>query len=294
MSISVGEVIGNGLLSSQLNSDNAQSEVSSSFQDILSQMLSVDSEGQVNEEQVFAALINERLTSMKGSEAAQEFETRYQTEQKQYERADGYIFLEDAARAALKSMSDDGILTLEEAETIHGQAFQGAQLDGNKNALYDSIGSTMAVAMVEMALQSAESAITEFDEGTATAGRLAFDMEEDMSAQTVSAGSEAVTLTTNSYSDSLIWKPSSDTNGDVAIILDSYLKNNIDSVTLLNSSGNVLEEKGVVRVDDRDRSILFFNRPGDEYPDDLTVRVSLKDGDAVQYLVANPSDRLGY
>ncbi len=293
MSISVGEVSGNGLLSSQLTSDNAQSEVSSSFQHILNQMLTADSEGQVNEEQVFAALINERLTSMKGAEAAQEFEARYQTEQKEYERADGYIFLEDAARAALESMSDDGILTLEEAETIHGQAFQGAQLDGNKNALYDSIGSTMAVAMVEMAIQSAESAITEFDEGSVTAGRLAFDME-DMSAQTVSAGSEAVTLTADSYSDGLIWKPSSDSNGDVAIILDSYLKNNIDSVTLLDSSGKVLEEKGVVKVDDRDRSILFFNRSGDEYPDDLTVRVSLKDGDAVQYLVANPSDRLGY
>ena len=261
MSISVGEVSGNGLLSSQVTSDSTQSEVSSSFQDILNQMLTVDSEGQVNEEQVFAALINERLTSLKGSETALEFEARYQTEQKEFERADGYIFLEDAAKAALESMSDDGILTLEEAETIHGQAFQGAQLDENTDTLYDSIGSTMAVAMVEMAIESAESAITEFDEGTATAGRLAFDIE-DMSAQTVSAGSEAVTLTADSYSDGLIWKPSSDTNGDVAIILDSYLKNNIDSVTLLDSSGKMLEEKGVVKVDDQDRSILFFQPAG--------------------------------
>ena len=293
MSIPVGEVSGNGLLSSQLTSDNTQSGVSNSFQDILDQMLSADNEGQVNEEQVFAALINERLTSLKGSEAAEEFETRYQTQQKEFQRADGYIFLEDAARAALESMSDDGILTLEEAETVHGQAFQGAQLDGDKNALYDSFGSTMAVAMIEMAIQSAESSITEFDEGTATAGRLAFDMQ-DMPAQTASAESGALSLTSDSYSDGLIWKPSSDTNGDVAIILDSYLKNNIDSVTLLDSTGKILEEKGVVKVDDRDRSILFFNRPGDEYPDDLTVRVSLKDGDAVQYLVSNPSDRLGY
>ncbi|MCK5517304.1 MAG: hypothetical protein KAI39_10550, partial [Desulfobulbaceae bacterium] len=160
--------------------------------------------------------------------------------------------------------------------------------------LYDSLGSTMAVTMVELALQSAEDAITGFDAGTATPGRLGFGMEDMMAAQTLPSQSGAVSLAAGSYSDGLIWKPASDTTGDVGIILDSYLKGNIDSVTLHDSNGNILEEKNVARTDDRERSIVFFNRPGHEYPDNMTVRVSLKDGDALQYLVANPSERLGY
>ncbi len=293
MSIAVDGAGGTGLLSTQLTSQSGQSVVPGLFETTLKEMLSPDSKGQINEEQLFAALISERLTSMKGTEAAEEFEVRYQAQQKEFQRADGYIFLEDSARKALESMSDDGILSLEEAETIHGQAFQGAQFDENVNTLYDSLGSTMAVTMIEMAIQSAESAITEFDEGTVTAGRLAFDMK-DMPVQSVPVQSESAALAAGSYSDGLIWKPASDTNGDVVIILDSYLKDNIDSVTLHDSNGNTLEEKGVARSDDRERSIIFFNRPGAEYPDNMTVRVSLKDGDTIQYLVANPSKRLGY
>jgi hypothetical protein len=293
MSIPVGGISETGLLSSQLASNNSQSVASGSFQATLNEMLSPDSKGQVNEEQLFAALIKERLTSMKGTEAAQEFETRYQAQQKELQRPDGYISLEDSARGALESMSDDKILTLEEAETIHGQAFQAAQFDENKNALYDSLGTTMAVTMVEMAIQSAESAITQFDEGTTSADRLAFDME-DMAVQSMPPQPGSVSPADGTYSDGLIWKPTSDTNGDVAIILEPDLKDKIDSVTLRDSNGNILEEKSVVRVDDRGRSILFFNQPGHEYPEDMTVQVSLKDGDAIQYLVANPSNRLGY
>lgn len=294
MSIPVGGINETGLLSSQLAPNTSQPVASDSFQATLNEMLSPDSKGQVNEEQLFAALIKERLISMKGTEAAQEFETRYQAQQKEFQRPDGYIFLEDSARGALESMSDDKILTLEEAETIHGQAFQAAQFDENKNALYDSLGTTMAVTMVEMAIQSAESAITQFDEGTTSADRLAFDMEDDMAVHSKPAQLGSVSPATGTYSDGLIWKPYSDSNGDVAIILEPDLKDKINSVTLRDSNGNILEEKSVVRVDDRGRSILFFNQPGNEYPEDMTVQVSLKDGDAIQYLVANPSNRLGY
>ena len=102
MSIPVGSINETGLFPFPLDSGKEQPAVSGSFQATLNEMLSPDSHEQVNEEQLFAALINERLTSMKGAEAAEEFEERYQLQQKEFERADGYIFLENAAREALK------------------------------------------------------------------------------------------------------------------------------------------------------------------------------------------------
>lgn len=89
MSIPVGSINETGLLPIPLALEKEQPAVSGSFQAALNEMLSPDSHGQVNEEQLFAALINERLTSMKGTEAAEEFEKRYRVQQKEFQRADG-------------------------------------------------------------------------------------------------------------------------------------------------------------------------------------------------------------
>ena len=81
------------------------------------------------------------------------------------EYANGYEPVEDAARAALNDLFRLEVLSLDEAESIHAQSFQAAQLDNNNSALYDSLGSTMAVTMVELALKSSSGMISAFNSG---------------------------------------------------------------------------------------------------------------------------------
>lgn len=278
--------------------DIAQAQTTEPTHSTLNEMLTADSNGNVNEEQLYAAVIYERLATTKGDTVAQKFEERYLAQQKNFERADGYVYLENAAEAALESMSNEGLLTLEEAETINGEAFMAAQLDSNTSALYDSLGNTMAVAMIEMAIESAEAAITQIDDGTSTAERLAFDGNNTISDQSDSAmasgESDSGTFISGEYSDGLIWKPASNSNGDVVIILNSSLENKIDSITLYDKNGSKIEETNVDRLDDDNRSIIFFDKPGSAYPDNMTIQVALSDGDEIQYLVKDPANRIGY
>ncbi len=282
--------------SEQVN-ESEPAQAISSFESTMSEMLTADAGGQVNEEQLYAAIIYERLSATKGAETAQEFQNRYQDQQANFQRADGYVYLENAAQGALGSMSNDGLLTIEEAETVNGQAFQAAQLDSNTSALYDSLGDTSAVAMIEMALESAETAITQIEDGTSTAGRLAFDMNNsitDQSDLSASDQTDSGSFISGDYSDGLIWKPASESNGDVVIILDSSLQSKIDSVTLYDKDGKKIEDTSVDRLDDLDRSIIFFDKPGSAYPDNMTIQVALSDGDTIQYLVKDPANRIGY
>ncbi len=292
MSIPINGLNGTAIVPSQVSLGSQQAPEVSGFENLLNSMLVPDDKGQVNEEQLFSALINERLTDMKGSNVALEYQNRFAENQKQLQFPNGYIPLETSARNALESLADDGFLSREEAENIHSQAFKAAQIDDNKNALYDSFGSrfddTIAVTMVKMAIEAAESEISKFDKGAADAGRLAFDIAGD------TLPDEIVQPGTEHYADGLIWKPASDSNGDAAIILQSSLRGNIDSVTLHDNKGNTMEEKQVVMVDEKGRSILFFDRPGSGYHENLTVQVAMKNGEIIKYKVTDPSHRLGY
>ena len=62
-------------------------------------------------------------------------------------------------------MESSGKLTASEAETIHSQAFQAAQLDDNTAALYDSRGNTISVAPTATAMEKVLAMLLKFDKG---------------------------------------------------------------------------------------------------------------------------------
>lgn len=279
-----------GVTAAATNAATAESVQSLSFSDILNGMLSPDTQGQVNEEQLFSALIDARLTSLKGEKEAAAYKDRFETNQSAMMMATGRTSVEDSARKALESLMNDGLLSQAEAESIHAQAFQGAQLDDNATALYDSLGSsydnTIAVALVEMAIQSAESKVSSYDSGEVDAGRLAFDIQTN-TGQTASSGS------TSSGQDAkgLIWKPISESNGNVAVVLQPFLKGDVDSVLIQDSLGNTIEKVNLTKVDDVGRSIFRLRQPGAKYPDNLTVQVALKNGEQLSYRIPEPANR---
>ena len=145
----------------------------------------------VNEEQLFASIIYDRISASKGEALAQEYDAVLDAKMAEHTRADGFVYVEEAARAALKELEASGKLTTEEAETIHAQAFQAAQLDDTLSALWDSRGTTMSVAPTATAMEKALAMLLKFDNGELDSGRMALSYRQDQSADEAAAVSAA-------------------------------------------------------------------------------------------------------
>lgn len=150
----------------------------------------------VNEEQLFAGIVYDRIAAAKGEAVANEYNTLLDAKMAEHTRADGFVFVEDAARAALQEMEGSGKLTTAEAETIHAQAFQAAQLDDNTAALYDSRGDTMAVAPTATAMEKVLAMLLKFDSGEMTPERMPLAYQQGQAvAGAATSGSTAASTT---------------------------------------------------------------------------------------------------
>lgn len=263
-----------------------------SFEDILSDFLPAGTGEEINEEQLFSAIIAERLETLKGSEGLASYQESLEKHLSAMEYANGYVPVEEASRAALNDMVEQGVLSLEEAESIHAQSFQAAQLDDNKNALYDSLGTTMAVTMVELALESSTQMLAAFDAGEQDAGKMSLDYQQDSgisaaAATRVGAGQSA----TASIGDGFLFKPISEGDGNLVVLLPSSMSGDISELTIRDSSGQILDQGRDLGDYDDGRPLFRFSSPGGSYPDNITVTALLSNGGEYSYEVASPSQR---
>lgn len=135
------------------------------FEAILQGLLTGDATGQVSEEQLFAGVVGERVTTLKGKELGEKY--------KKYLEQERAVYTSDeaAAKAALRDMRKAGDLTAEETDKIYSEAFAAAQLkDKPTAALYDSYGGagdpTIAVDTQASAISKAQDKIKQMDDGT--------------------------------------------------------------------------------------------------------------------------------
>lgn len=132
----------------------------------------------VNEEQMFASILYDRILNSVGEDVAEQYSALLDEKLLERTRADGFVYVEDAARAALKELVSSGALPTVEAETIHAQAFQAAQLDGQTTALYDSRGDTKSIAPTATAMEKALDMLLKFDNGELTSGRMSLSYQQ--------------------------------------------------------------------------------------------------------------------
>lgn len=296
----------NALLDSlQKNSDAGEADASlapenqveqASFADVLSEFLPEGTSEKINEEQLFSAILAERIEGLKGSEGLASFQESFEKQLSALQYANGYIPVEDAARAALKDMVNQEVLSLEEAESIHAQAFQAAQLDDNPNALYDSLGTTMAVAMVEMALESSTDMLTAFDSGEKDAGRMSLDYRQAPDGgvsssmySTAERGDGPVVNAT--IGDGFLFKPISEKNGNLAVLLPKHMSGDVSEVTIRDSVGQTLDRGSDLGDYDDGRPLFRFGSPGSGYPENITVSVLMHDGTEQNYTIPHPAQR---
>ncbi len=148
------------------------STTDTTFETMLSGLVKTDQANKVSEEALFAGLIEERITKLKGADLGKQYHQMLMQHERAIKMPDGYVSYEEAGRGALYEMVSSGILTTEEGDKIQAQAFSACQLDNNHEKIWDNRGGkndhTIAVDTLENALLLARAKIESFDSAVET------------------------------------------------------------------------------------------------------------------------------
>lgn len=289
------------------NTSDAPAE-ESGFDALLKQVLKIEDGKNVSEEELFAGLIQERLQTMKGDEALKKFQEHFEKEKLARTRYDGLVAMEDAARAALKKLVAEEVISEEEGDKIHSESFNAAQLDDNLESLFDGRGGpndpTMAVASLQSALTSAKKKIDAYASSTESPLERLLDSTYDPyaglspdvraamlggshSSRSVSSGPSRPVDGANGF----LFKPISDSDGKLVILLPEILTGDVNRVVLKNRRGREIEEGAYRGIGNGEREHFRFRQRGEDYPRNLTVEVELKNGNTKTYRIKDPSQR---
>ncbi|MBX7144302.1 MAG: hypothetical protein K1X79_07605 [Oligoflexia bacterium] len=286
---------------------------SSDFDTLMRGVLKPDQANNVNEEELFAGLILERVYTLKGKDEGDSFRTLLDQHKAQNTGNGGYVFYEKAARDALKAYQESGKLSVEEADRIHSEAFSAAQLDSNKTALFDSIGGqndpTRAVASIDVALAGAKALIDKYTAGTESPTQMLLRAEYpalgiNPISKTINAGKlgglsssdkEDVTPKGNKIdgADGMLYKPLSYTQHKAILMLPPSFAGEVKSIVMRNEDGKVVDRakyfSGGNPVYPREKWV--FRKRGEDLPENVTVQIKFKDGTAKSVKLAHPSQR---
>lgn len=297
--------------------ESQTSEVSGEFDTLLKSILGKDDQQSVSEEELFAALLQERVTALKGAETGAKFAELMNESRAALTKPDGYFSYEDSAKASLRALRDGGDLTAEEADKLYSEAFSAAQLDGDTSALFDDRGgpgdATVATQVLEQALLASRVMIEKYTNGEEEAAARSLDEASNTNVPGAAAGlhssmtaspatgisDPSLALSTiepngNTFDgpNGFLFKPISDNQGTLAILMPEVLAYKVAGVTLRDSLGEVVEEGvsfGYGEPGTREK--FSFTQQGGSYPKDLIVEVRLHDGTISRYVIPDPSQR---
>jgi|GEM_PF-809439 len=265
----------------------------SDFDQTLKSLLVPDSANNVSEEELFSALVQERIGKTKGPEALQEFKSILSELKESMKKPDGFIPFEDITKAALIRFRDSQKISADETDTIYSESFAAAQLDSNINALFDNRGGgadpTIAVASLEQALILSRAIIEGFDGGTQKATPRSVNEKTVTKAAFIGPAMGGASETGDA---GFLFKPISDSDGRLAVLLPSGLAGLVKGVALMGQNGEVIESGRYSGNGNGGRDHYRFSKPGGDYPDGLTVQVTLLTNEIVRYLVRETSERM--
>jgi hypothetical protein len=268
----------------------AQAPASTEFTGFLKGVLTPDAANKVNEEDLFSAIVQERVKNAKGDETLKKFQETLTQTKESMKRPDGNVPVEDATKAALVKARESGLITKEEADKIYSEAFAAAQLDDNKEILFDGRGGgsdpTIAVASMEQALLLSGGMVDKFNDGSLKATVRSIE-EASNGKMAVSGGQHSEA----GGSGGFLYKPVSDTTGKLVVLMPSKLAGMVAGVKIYDPAGNLLESGRYTGNGNGGRDHYRFKRTGAAYPDGLFVEATLTTGDKVLYRIGETSKR---
>lgn len=260
------------------------------FDTALKALLGSDPAKKVSEEDLFSAIVQERIKKTKGEDALKKFQELLTASKDKLKKGDGFVPIEDATKDALRAFRDKGMLDAKEADSIYSQSFAAAQLDENKDALFDDRGGpndpTIAVAGMEQALLLSRALVEKFDAGSETAPERS--LSESSSGKMAGGGA----VGSGAGSDvGFLFKPVSESDKKLVVLLPPRLSGMVQGLTLIGPNGEVLESGRYAGNGNGGREHFRFNKPGAQYPDGLTVQAKLTNGEIVRYVIRETSQR---
>jgi hypothetical protein len=288
----IGRSLINSAISGLVKTQSSDAKPSGEFDSTLKALLSPDKANKISEEELFSGLVQERIKKTKGEAGLTDFKTIFESAKNRLRKADGFVPFEDATKEALKEFRDTGKITKDEADSIYSQAFAGARLDQNTNALYDNRGGpndpTMAVAEMEQALLLSGAIIGKLDAGSETVATRSLD--EPSNAATNSTTNSSANHS-EAGSSGFLFKPVSDSDGKLAVLLPPNLAGLVQSVSLVGANGEVIESGRYAGNGNGGRDHYRFTKPGGQYSDGLSVIATLTNGQLVKYIINETSQR---
>lgn len=277
-------------------------EAAEGFDAVMRSMLSPDEANSVNEEELFAALIGQRLEAHAGPEASSAFQKALEEKKAANTRADGYVNVEQAANEALASLVTAGTVSDSVAATVKKESFAAAQLDDNKTALFDGRGGandpTIAVMNMEAALIQAQQIIEKIESGETDLEDVPAAGEEgDATGSVGASGGDVITPTGNEVDGAggFVFKPESDHGKQLVVLLPAQMAGDVVDVLLKDENGQEIERgvsSGFANPDTvGDREHFRFTKAGAAYPQNISVEVTLADGSVKEYQIPDPSQR---
>lgn len=288
--------------------EEKQSEAALEFSSLMKTLLKVEKENIVSEEELFAGMVQQRIKETKGDETAEKYKAELDKVAGQMKKADGFVPWEDAAKAALRSIKESGVVTEEEAQKIYSESFAASQLDSNTDTLFDGRGGAgdTTVAFLEMnaALEKAKAQIEAFAKDPSLLKMR--DLSEASNSKPaglvpVASGSgthpyagDAAAVTEGDPVDGqggFVFKPISETRGTLVIVTPNVLTSKIESLAVKTLTGETLEEGTFSGVANGGREHYRFTKPGSAFPKDVVVEIQMKDGSVKKYNIADPTKR---
>jgi len=283
-----------GLSRSESDQTELSDDKSSNFDSLLRGVVDPELGNKINEEELYAGLLYERIHSLKGAEAAEQYQKALQESKQQLTRSDGYVWVEDAANAALEKVRELELISNDEFNEMKSQAHRAAQLDDNHDVLWDGRGSasdpTIAIAELDVALQSARTLLERIDSGES--------LEQLQAGKDITSNSELNSEkpirpkgTNVDGPGGFLFKPISESDGKLVVLLPANLAYQVSELILKDADGNKIDKGRHAGYHNEGREHFRFSKAGRRYPDNLTVEVRFHDGSTRNYLIPDPAKR---
>ncbi len=255
----------------------------------------------ISEREMFTALAHYRLAT-RNPAAAQSMAEKLPEAARQFQMQNGYVDTQKVTESVLNTMVRSGELRADEFKSVRQFAFDQAQFDENRASLGVPNGAASEspeLTLVEALERVSENALMQTSSLLADQTAPAGNSQKSKATGAVS-GSHASSATsgihapdTGAPNDTFLWKPESDSNGRLVILLPASLTEDAVAVSLLSPDGSkVLAQGDFSGVGNGQRKHFRFPKSGGSYPPGTIVQITMKDGSQRQVRIDSTGQRM--
>ena len=258
----------------------------------------------VNETEMYAAYVHHKL-SKSNPDLAEEFLTKVQEQTGIYKEERGDHLFYKASDRVMRSFVRSKQIKKRDYKQLKYEAFGKSQFDSDRTRisakrLEDLPSGDTAVRAIKTALTKAESnekaSDPEFQVWRAHEAKISRQKyrEKKRAGLLGKKTSEPIGDVKNlrGIPDGFLWKPSSDGDGKLVILLPKEWTGKAEQVKILDPSGKKVVETGrFTSIANGFRQHYRFNKSGGSYPDNATVQVTFSDGSVASIKIGDSANR---